>query len=111
MCRIGDWDIPGKLHVDHKTPDEWYHQHRTVMDQIQQEAANRTLKQAEQEDVEEEKEFHPAQLVLRKNHTLSNKLEGYHAGLAPKWLRPFEVEKRLGNGVLSLKTTLPTNRA
>ena len=65
------------------------------------------VKEAESGDITEEVEFQPGQLVLRKNHVLSNKLEGIHASLAPKWLGPFEVVKKLGHGVYALKTNPP----
>ena len=42
-----------------------------------------------------------------KDHTLSNKVNGYHAGLVQKWVGPFEVDQRVGDGVYSLRTSPP----
>ena len=41
------------------------------------------------------------------NQTLSYKADGYFAGLAHKWIEPFEVDQRQVNGVYSLGTFLP----
>ena len=48
-------NIPRKTHVDHATPDEWYHQHRSMMVQMQIVLKNQTLKRAEWEGNENKK--------------------------------------------------------
>lgn len=45
--------------------------------------------------------------MLRRNHAASSKVDGFHVGLAPKWIGLFEVERRLRHGVYLLKTTPP----
>lgn len=39
--------------------------------------------------------FEKGQTVLKRAHWLSNKARGFSAKLAPKWIGPFQVEKRL----------------
>ena len=59
------------------------------------EAKLRTLEEAKKQDVKEEEILNPRDLVLRRNHTLRNKADGYHAGLALKWMGPYMVDQQL----------------
>lgn len=52
--------------------------------------------------MEGEEELIPGQLVLRKNHVLSNKAEGYHAGQAPGGLKLAGLKPKVA-GVLQNK--------
>ena len=104
---MGDWEIPGRPSDQSGDLEEWHRQHQKQVQQQRDQVTARLVNLAKDGDVEEEVDFQPGQLVLRKNHVLSNKLEGIHAGLAPKWLGPFEVDKKLGHGVYALKTNPP----
>ena len=54
------------------------------------------LNEAKKQNVEEEEEeeiLNQGDLVLLQNHTHSNKTDGYNAGLAQKWVGPFEADQ------------------
>lgn len=106
--RIGDWKLPNVPEVNHPTLDEWQRAAKTECENRQAEATERTQRQAEGADVDAAEDLVPGQLVMRRNHPQSSKIDGYHAGLAPKWVGPFEVEQQLGPGVYTLKTSPAT---
>lgn len=54
--------------------------------------------------------FQDGDLVLKRNHALSDASKGFSAALAPKWLGPYRVEKRLSPLVYQL-TDPQTGRA
>lgn len=105
--RIGDWSLPATTNNNQQTVEQWYSAQQQQGRQMQTKAAERTLRQAEAINVKEEKELQPGQLVMRRNHVLSNKAKGFHAGLAPKWLGPYTVARKLGEGIYELKTNPP----
>lgn len=107
LCRPGDWQMGPAPEGSHADADIWYEAHKKEVDAKRVRARERMLKQAGALDIQEENAFKPGELVLRRNHALSNKAEGYHAGLAQKWVGPFEVDQRLGQGVYVLKTIPP----
>lgn len=105
--RTGDWNFVREGKESPLTPAEWSRENQREIQTKIFEATERTRREAEQIDKQGEEDFRPGTKVLRRNHPQSSKLQKFHAGMAPKWLGPFEVEQKLGNGVYLLKSNPP----
>ena len=108
LRRTGDWGLESSGEVALESTTSWHQRNQHQIQRMQDEVTERTRKEAEAGDSADDMQLEPGQLVLRRNHALSNKLQGFHSGLAPKWLGPFEVERKLGKGVYLLKSSPPT---
>lgn len=106
LHRAGDWNLVSEKEIPVSVAT-WQKNQQRTLDEKHDTARERTLHHAEDRDVEEDVVYQSGQLVLRRNHTASNKMDGVHAGLAPKWIGPFEVDRRLGHGTYLLRTTPP----
>lgn len=86
----------------HISIEEWYHYNQSKKDTTGRQLRRSTfLNKLKVEDVEEQMTRTGSTCDVQESppHP-QHKLEGYHAGLAPKWLGPpFQVEHKLGPGV------------
>lgn len=107
LHRSGDWIITPGQDGNAVSLTTWQNNQQAELQKRCELAKKRISDQAKAQDIVEDQVFQPGHKVLRRNHPVSSKVQGFHAGLAPKWVGPFEVDKRLGHGVYMLKTTPP----
>ena len=80
LYRTSDWGII-QTEEGHANPEAWLKRHQPETDKKWDEAKLCTLEEVKKQDVEDEKIFNPGNLVLRRNHTLSNTADQYYACL------------------------------
>ncbi|XP_054280442.1 uncharacterized protein LOC128998359 [Macrosteles quadrilineatus] len=105
--RTGDWNFMHEQSPETMNLTAWHEENAKQIKRMNRQAEESSKREAERNDVPEEQDLKPGTLVLRRNHPLSNKLKNVHAGMARKWLGPFEVEHKLGKGVYLLRSDPP----
>ena len=76
LYRTSDWIISQPTEYGRANPEAWVKRHQPEIDKKWNESKLWTLKEAKKQGIEEEKIVNPGELVLQRNHTLSNKADG-----------------------------------